>query len=160
MWTEENWYNEAKKWAQENNDFIQKMCKRFISILKEPIPDKEESEIINLVFQHSQKRLNAPVDLRKYPELRGMKQLISAQWKGIGDGAGIDEKHVAIYTNGLYFYHRMICTGKIGNMGLAASTQGAKCSYIFFPESDHGRFSQTILTQALKNHLERLNGLH
>ena len=89
MWTQENWYNEAKKWAAENRDFLQKMSALFLNMLKNHIPDREESEIINIVLQYSQKRLNTPVNFKKYPELRGMKELISAEWKGIRDGAGL-----------------------------------------------------------------------
>ena len=136
MWTQENWYNEAKKWAAENRDFLQKMSALFLNMLKNHIPDREESEIINIVLQYSQKRLNTPVNFKKYPELRGMKELISAEWKGIRDGAGFDDGLTAVYTNGMNFYHRMICTGKIGNMEV--KPQSARCSYIFFPESDHG----------------------
>lgn len=135
MWTKENWYLEAKKWAEENRQFIQKMNNLFLKMLKQHIPDATEPEIFDMVYQHSQKRLNSPVDFKKYPELRGIKQLIFAEWKGIGDGAGIDERQTALYTNGMNFYHRMICTGKIGRM---STNTAASCSYVFFPYSDRG----------------------
>jgi len=136
MWREQDWYNESKEWALNHSDFIRKMAKLNLNLILRHIPDKSEKDIINLVLQHSEKRISAPVDFKKYPELRGVKQLILAEWKGIQDGAGFDSGMTAIYTNGQNFYHRMISTGKIGKLDQVS--EKAKCSYIFFPESDHG----------------------
>ncbi|MCX7705491.1 MAG: hypothetical protein N2115_04450, partial [bacterium] len=136
MWTYENWYNEAKNWASKHREFVGKMIALNLNMLKKHMPDKPDKEIIRMVVDHSKKRINASVDFKKYPELRGVRELILAEWKGIEHGAGLDEGHTALYTNGMNFYHRMICTGKIGKMdGLS---DRAKCSYIFFPHSDCG----------------------
>ncbi len=135
MWTQEQWYAESKNWAQAHADFVRKMYLLTLDILKRHLPGFDELTIKRMIYDYSQKRLNAPVDFKRYPELRGMKQLISAQWKGLSDGSGLDDYETAVYTNGFTFYHRMINTGKIGKMD---PVEGAKCSYIFFPYSDRG----------------------
>ncbi|MCM8828251.1 MAG: hypothetical protein NC902_03055 [Candidatus Omnitrophica bacterium] len=136
MWTQENWYNEAKNYAIKHREFVKKMTRLTLELLKKHIPEKSEDEIKEFLIEYSNKRINAPVDLKKYVELRGMKELILAEWKGIKDGAGIDDGELAIYTNGFHFYHRIIATGKLGKMD--GFSQKAGCSYIFFPHSDYG----------------------
>ncbi|MCM8759334.1 MAG: hypothetical protein NC906_06145 [Candidatus Omnitrophica bacterium] len=136
MWTQESWYTEAKNWASKHKEFVNKMALLNFNMLKNHLPDKADSEILEMVVEYSKKRINAPIDFKKYPELRGVRELIVAEWKGIEDGAGLDDGLTAVYTNGMNFYHRMICTGKIGKMD--GFSEKAKCSYIFFPDSDHG----------------------
>jgi hypothetical protein len=136
MWTAEQWYSQAKKWASSHREYVRKMCNLNLNLLKKHLPDMDEDEIYSRVREFNEKRINAPVDFKKYPELIGMKQLIITEWKGIKDGANLDENQIELYVGTYPFYHRMICTGKIGKMSNIEFK--ANCSYIFFPYSDQG----------------------
>ncbi|HOL49865.1 MAG TPA: hypothetical protein PLW07_04740 [bacterium] len=135
MWTPECWYHDAKNWAQSHKDYMLKMYRINLKLLENHLPGTDEREIHNLLKEYNQSRINAPVDFKKYPELIGMKQLICAEWKGLQDGSGLDEYQTAVYVGAMNFYHRMICSGKMGKMDGSLSSN---CSYIYFPYSDHG----------------------
>jgi hypothetical protein len=72
-------------------------------------------------------------DLKTYPELRGMRDLIEASWRGTRDGANLDEAHAAAYFGALPYYHRYIAS-KPGNN----AKDRAHCSYVYFPTSEVG----------------------
>jgi len=57
-----------------------------------------------------------------------MRELVAAQWRGLRDGAGLDEAQAAATCDGQFYYHRYIASGR----------GRAHCSVIYFPTSDHG----------------------
>ncbi|MCM8815747.1 MAG: hypothetical protein NC931_07220, partial [Candidatus Omnitrophica bacterium] len=64
MWTQENWYNEAKNYAIKHREFVKKMTRLTLELLKKHIPEKSEDEIKKFLIEYSNKRINAPVDLK------------------------------------------------------------------------------------------------
>ena len=74
------------------------------------------------------KRLDAAPSLQKFPELRGMRELIEAEWRGVRDGAHLSDAQWASHCGANYFYHRFVCNGE-------AMTG---CSYVYFPRSEAG----------------------
>jgi hypothetical protein len=81
-------------------------------------------------------RLSAVPDLSTYPELRGMRELVMAEQKGISEAAELDDLMAAAYFSGFVFYNRFIATAPT-----AATTPVGKgnCSCVYFPTSDCGQ---------------------
>jgi hypothetical protein len=93
------------------------------------LPGKSREEIGKILQKCNDERLNAVPDPKKYPELRGMRELVEAEWRGLRDGARLSPELHATYCNGNYYLHRFIYSARKAPSG---------CSYVFFPESDHG----------------------
>lgn len=128
MWTIDSWYNESRDAARANADQVRRMSDHLLSGLGKSL-NCSADETARVLRESNQKRLNAVPDTRKYPELRGMKELVAAGWRGLKDGAGLTDAQQAAYCDMNFFFHRNISTLKVGKIG---------CSYVYFPTSDHG----------------------
>jgi len=141
MWTAESWYMESRKWAEANQEFVRKLAALHAKTLKHALPGVPAEEIFRMVKDLNRQRLDAVPSYVKYPELRGMRSLLEAEWRGLKDGAGLSDEYLAVYCGGLYFYHHYIACGKIRplwTIGADESANAGRCSWIFFPDSDHG----------------------
>ena len=128
MWTADGWYGEARDasevkawWYQQTADFLlENYARELLGMSREQIGE--------LLAGFNQKRLDAAPDCATYPELRGMRELIAAQWRGTKDGAGLDDAQAAVMADSQYYLKRYVY----------AARNAAQCSTIFFPTSDHG----------------------
>ena len=55
------------------------------------LPGPTHADIGRLLAESNQSRLAAAPDLSTYPELRGMRELVEAEWRGVKDGAELDD---------------------------------------------------------------------
>ncbi len=129
MWTITGWYEEARREAAQNADFCRRWAEHVLTGYERSLPGVARTEVVSRLHNSNVQRLAAVPDLTKYPELRGMRDLVDAQWRGTRDGAGLTDGQWAANCDGLHYYHRNL-------ESLAGGGQG--CSYVFFPESDHG----------------------
>jgi len=129
MWTANSWYEEARLAAARDPAIVRNMANLYLALYKGALPDLPEKERVRLLAASNRERLDAVPDLTRYPELRGMRDLVAATWRGYKDGAKLTDPQLAAYCNGTFLYHRSVH----GTVDLSQ-----KCSYIFFPESDHG----------------------
>ncbi len=130
MWTIESWYLSARENARKNADQIRKMANFRLGTYREKLPDMPLDELTRTLQDSWRRRIDAVPSLTRYPELRGMRDLILAQRRGIQEGAGLSDLEAAIDADGYFFYHREICCGRV--------KPKANCSVVFFPRSDHG----------------------
>jgi hypothetical protein len=129
MWTLASAYEEARGDSLKSGDQIRKMADLIMSRYRGWMPGRSETEIADILNQSTAERLAAVPDLRKYPELRGMRELIQAGWRGVRDGAGLNDRQWAVHCNGLFYYRRHLAS---------LQRPPSECSYVFFPHSDHG----------------------
>lgn len=128
MWTPAEWYQAARAETAARPDYYRGMIGCFQRLYQKSLPGVPETEIVARIRTWNQERLNAVPDLVKYPELRGMRELVDAEWRGWRDGAGFSDAEWQYHCCMNSYYHRYLLTD--------AQTLG--CSYVYFPESDHG----------------------
>lgn len=130
MWTVQGWYDAARASAEKQKKWYHDMAEYRLPLYSEALPGMSREAIGKMLADHNKKRLDAVPSLAKYPELRGMREMIAAEWKGTQDGAGLDDVQAAIMADGAYYYHRNIAGGR--------HKQQARCSVVYFPTSDEG----------------------
>src|SRR5436190_2160089 len=132
-WTVDSWYAEAKSEAGSRADLTRSLANQWFNTLQKGMPDASGEEIGQRVIEFDRQRMDAVPDLKKYPELRGMRELLNAAHRGLREGAGLSEADAAIYRSGLTFYHRFISAGR-----KPSGNPKAQCSYVYFPTSEAG----------------------
>jgi hypothetical protein len=133
MWTTADWYAEARALAATNRDLVLNMTGLRLEFIKEGQAPAEEARQGLLRFH--KERFDAVPDLTRYPELRGIRELLLAENRGIRDGAGLDDLQLAGYVSGSAYYHRFVQNAPRPS---TQATGKAHCSYIYFPRSDRG----------------------
>jgi len=128
MWTVDSFYHEARATAEASALLIKNRGEMWFNTVKRGMPGASNDEVVRVLQRFNQQRLDAVPDYNTYPELRGMPELIRAEWRGTQDGAGLTDEELAGYYGAPAFYHRYITTGR----------EPARCSYIFFPTSEVG----------------------
>lgn len=129
MWTIQSWYREAREAAEAKPEFVRKMAELWLNNYERGLTGVSRAEIVRRLQQCNRERLDAVPSLTKYPELRGMRELVEASWRGARDGAKLDDAQWAGHCDGGFYFHRFVSTGK---------AMPIHCSYIFFPTSDRG----------------------
>lgn len=129
MWTIQGSYEEARQRADRNREQIRKMAEFRLGIYGTAIPEKSRTQIGRILDDHNRARLEAVPDLARYPELRGMRELVEAEWRGTRDGAALTDEQWAVTCDAGFYLHRYIASGRKPPTG---------CSYVYFPDSDHG----------------------
>lgn len=128
MWTPESWYREAREAAEAKADLFRSMADFTLENYMRELPDMTREQIGATLAESNRRRINAVPSLANYPELRGMRELVLARWRGTREGAGLDDVLGAVNADGQFYMHRHIFAG-VGK---------AHCSVVFFPTSDHG----------------------
>ena len=134
MWTISQWYEDGRKTGERDRAIIRNHAELRLELLKQDRPAAYEATVRDMLGFH-RRRMDAVPDLVKYPELRGLRELLLAEHRGLGEAAGLDETQLAAYLSGFDYYHRHIATAPAA----AATCAGkANCSLIYFPTSDVG----------------------
>ncbi|OGV63676.1 MAG: hypothetical protein A2498_11615 [Lentisphaerae bacterium RIFOXYC12_FULL_60_16] len=128
MWTQTQWYEAARQMAAAKPDYYRKWGEFYLLSYQRWMPEVPRPEIVRRLAAWNRERLDAVPDSIRYPELRGVKELIEAEWRGIRDGAGLSPDQWTAQCCGNSYYFR--------RMNLGAAPVG--CSYAYFPTSDHG----------------------
>ncbi|MCE9590181.1 MAG: hypothetical protein K8S99_06620 [Planctomycetes bacterium] len=131
MWTIGSWYEEGLAAGRALGEFIRGRAGHVLKSYLGWLPGKSREEIGRLLTEYNRKRLEATPDLAKFPELRGMRELIEAERRGIREGAGLDDVLAAVHFDGQTYFHREIA-------GKAQGAPKAHCSVAYFATSDHG----------------------
>jgi len=130
MWTIASSYEEARRNAERNAAGIRKMADYRLSLYEKQCPGMSRADIGRMLEESNRRRLEAVPDLGKYPELRGMREQLEAEWRGTRDGAGLSPEQSAVTGDGGFYGHRYIAAGR--------KPPASRCSYVFFPRSDRG----------------------
>lgn len=102
------------------------------------LPGMDREQIGRLLREYNHQRLDAVPSLAKYPELRGLRELIDAERRGVQEGAAMDDTLAAVHFDGQYYFHREIASKAQGR-------PAAHCSVAYFGDSDHGPLLATNL---------------
>lgn len=137
MWTPQEWYEQARASAAASAEQIRSKMEFMLDVYARAMPGASREHIGKTLADSNRARLDAVPSLTTYPELRGVRGLIAAQWRGARDGAGLDDAQAAVHANGLFHYHRVLAR----NLG----RHKANCSIVYFPNSDHGPLLGTNL---------------
>jgi len=129
MWTIEHWYRESKEFAARNAAMVRQGAELILQATMDHLPGVSRDEVVRRLHNLNRQRLAAVPSLTQYPELRGMGELVQADWRGVRDGAGLDDALWAAHCDQHYYSHRYISTGQAVPPG---------CSYVYFPTSDRG----------------------
>ena len=130
MWTIQDSYEQARRRAERQSEQLKKMADFRFSLYVNQLSGTPRHEIRLILEASNRRRLEAVPDPSLYPELRGMRELIEAEWRGIRDGAGLSPDQWAVHCDGGFYGHRYIAAGR--------KPPPARCSYVFFPRSDRG----------------------
>jgi len=95
MWTAKSWYEEARLAAARDPAIVRNMANLYLDLYKGALPDLPEKERVRLLAASNRERLDAVPDLTRYPELRGMRDLVAATWRGYKDGAKLTDPQLA-----------------------------------------------------------------
>jgi hypothetical protein len=128
MWTPRLWYEEARATAAADPAKVRTWADFIISRYRELPQGRDDRALLALLDGENRRRLAAAPDLALYPELRGMAEMIAAQWRGTADAAGLSPLQAAAHANGLWTYVRLTSSPEPSH----------GCSYVFFPHSDVG----------------------
>lgn len=131
MWTIQGWYDEARKAAEADPAWYINMAKLHVKTYRQHLPDWSDEKILEAIEACNQERLDALPSTTKYPELRGMRDLIDAQWRGVTDGAKLDRMLSAMDRCKTFFIHRYIHGNRLERFA-------ARCTCIYFPTSEAG----------------------
>lgn len=129
MWNVKGWYDAAFKQAREKRLFHEQMADLQLTTYQKAFPEVSIDEIARKLAKSNRKRLDAVPELAKYPELRGVRDLMDARWRGLRDGAELSASRWAAACDGNYLYRRHLGES-------AAMTLG--CTYVYFGHSDCG----------------------
>jgi hypothetical protein len=129
-WTVQSWHNEAFEAARRDAPRVKAMADYLLRGYQRLMPGEKREQIGRLLAESNRKRLAAVPDLAKYPELRGMPELVAASWRGRQEGAGLDDVQAAVHNDGNWYMHRGLCR--------KAQRAPAHCTWVFFGRSDHG----------------------
>lgn len=132
MWTTESWYDQAHKAGAANPSYYRAKADHSFGVYARAFPGMAREEIGKILAKSNQDRLDAAPDFAKYPEARGIRELLVAAQRGLKDGAGLDDTQSAMTADGLFYYHRFVTSGK------HKARHKANCSVVYFPTSDHG----------------------
>jgi hypothetical protein len=131
MWSPQTWYEEAKRYAAANAPQVRQRAAFNIELYRSSFPGESDAQILKRLSDYNDARLAAVPSFTRYPELRGVRELILAQAKGTQDGSGMTDAELTLWRDSNAFYHRFIASGKL-------EKPVAKCSAVFFPDSDQG----------------------
>lgn len=127
MWTVEDWYDEARASAELNAAVMRANAEMCLQMLVEADPEWTRDECILELKKWNQERLDAVPDLTRYPELRGVRELVEARWRGWRDGVQMNDAQWASYCGWFSYYQRFL-----------RRPGRARCSCVYFPSSDRG----------------------
>jgi hypothetical protein len=134
MWTTAEWHGQALAGAKADPAQVRNMVELRLELLRDRGSASLDESSRDLLRFHRERHSAVP-DLSRYPELRGMRELLLAENRGYQEGAGLTDLELAAYISGYAYYHRFIAS----KPAPAASPLGkANCSWIFFPASDRG----------------------
>ncbi len=129
MWTIREWYEKARLDAQQHAAYLRGMADHTLNAYAQHAPHLPRQRLLDLLEANNRERLDAVPDLTRYPELRGMRDLIDARWRGQRDGAGLSPEQFIAWCDSLSFYRRRVDDFATGTIG---------CTRVFFPDSDVG----------------------
>lgn len=130
MWTPRSSYEEAFAAGKSRAEFHRAKAEHLVQHFMGLMGMKRREEAAELLAGSNRRRLDATPDLTRYPELRGMRELIEAERRGMRDGAGLDDAQAEAAFDGHFYLHRVIAGGRV--------KPKAHCSVAYFPTSDHG----------------------
>jgi len=130
MWTIDGWYEQARAAAAANPEHHRAKAEHSLGVYFRAFPEMTREDIAKMLAKSNQERLDAVPSFTKYPELRGMRELLAAQRRGHQAGAGLDDAQAGMAADGLYYYHRNITSKR--------KVHTANCSAVYFGTSDHG----------------------
>jgi hypothetical protein len=131
MWSPQTWYEEAKRSAAACAPQVRQRADFTIDLYRPHFPKESDAQILKRLKDYADARLDAAPSFTQYPELRGVRELILAQAKGTQEGAAMTDAQLILWRDSNAYYHRFIATGKL-------EKPVAKCSAVFFPDSDQG----------------------
>ncbi|MHB0937905.1 MAG: C45 family peptidase [Armatimonadota bacterium] len=134
MWTIAEWYREGRARGERDGELIRNRAGLRVELMQERGPENVEETVREMMRFHTE-RFDAVPDLNTYPELRGMRELLLAEMRGVQEGAGLDDTLTAAYFSGYEYYHRKIASRP---KATDYATGKANCSCIYFPTSDRG----------------------
>ena len=146
MWTISETYEQARRESEKNADMIRRTAEHTLNTYIEHMPGMTRAEIGRRLQESNREQMDAVPDLNRYPELRGMREILDAEWRGIRDGAKLDDEQWAARCNGNVYMHRHVY-GEVGR-------EKHGCTCIYFPESEYG----SILAVNLDTNLEEPYG--
>ena len=130
-WTPDTWYHEGYDRARASAVLLRSTAQGMLGHYRRVLPGLPDADIGKRLADSNQRRLAAMPDLTRYPELRSMRDLVEAEWRGVKDGAELDDILAAVYADANFYLHRNI------RGGLEQSAR-AQCSTVYFHASDHG----------------------
>lgn len=116
--------------AKQNAEYVRSRAEMYVNTYLAAMPGETRESVGRIIGEYNRKRLAAVPDYDIYPELRGMPEIIAAEWRGAKDGAGLDDAQAECNACMLTYYHRELSGG--------LQKQKAHCTAVYFHTSDHG----------------------
>src|SRR2546430_1094549 len=111
QWTIQSWYDAAFKEAAASPAFFKENADHYLKGIAEQLK-VPCAEVVRLLKNFNRARLDAQPSLARFPELRGVRELVEAQWRGFRDGAKLDDSEWAAHCGGWLFSVREVAAGR------------------------------------------------
>ena len=91
MWTIEQWYRDAYNEAAANPVHVRDHAALWLRNCTHYTPDLDPAFVERELIKFHKSRLDAVPSFTKYPELRGIRELTAAAWRGGQEGAKLSD---------------------------------------------------------------------
>jgi hypothetical protein len=115
-----------------------------------PAWHREYPKAAGLDFTHEivknwQERMNARLDVAKYPETAGLQDIVQAEYQGYLDGHGQDKVRAAFWFNWSFYMTKILSTNyfgftpdMMGKLDIYETRPAAECTAIWFEDTPDG----------------------
>jgi len=131
QWTPNAWYQLGYSEGKKRATWMHEFSSYLVGIYREALPGSPDAELGIRLSRSNKERMAGLPDPGKYPETQGLADLVDAEWRGWRDGACLSDLQWQAFCDKLFLYHREI-------LGKSAGSTLARCTYVYFPESDRG----------------------
>ncbi len=130
-WTAEAWYAHGYRSGQQTAGWMKLFAQQLMENYRRALPGCPDAEIVARLRASNQNRLAAEPDSTRYPETRGLRELVLAEWNGWRDGADLEEPLWQAFCDKDFLLHREIYRQPI-------QPGSGRCTYVYFADSDCG----------------------
>lgn len=125
-----DWYKKGFEEGKKGKDVILLYIREMGKELQKRLGNISFEEVKKKMASLYRKRLDAVPSLRKYPELKGVRDRIIERERGLMDATGIDFGELSIYRNYRFYFQRVENSGP--------KYRRNDCTIVYFSESSDG----------------------
>jgi hypothetical protein len=125
-----DWYKKGYEEGKKNKEYIKRCSENFLKQFQAGMGNISAERVKNYFSTLYKRRLDASPSLVKYPEVKGVRERIISQDKGLMDALHIDFGLLSIYRNYRFYFNYIENHGE--------KYKGKDCTIVYFSEGKDG----------------------